>query len=345
MKRALLIWRIGSLGFALLFSAPAAAEVNQATAQGNAANVNHRGSDDDLDEATTNGMQALMNLASLNIPGAFSKGYEAYGNYINSQKLDELEAKTKNLKNSMTSVTAGAVGANDKNKGVAGVDSRSEVTGTTTFSRLSPDFLYQGKAAAVAEEFEKRTGMKREEFLMHLGSATDAKLNFDDPDLMNKLEQRYQAFKARVTNKDFRDGLEKVEGLFPQALRQKALSEIQSLYVGARNGKDDARLASSSAGAASTAPIVVADRTEMPAAPAVGEAPKIESNRAPASEKATPTGEKLGMFIGLQGNSDALKDFFASSAAAGNEDSIFKIVSLRYRKLTPALVGMAKAAR
>lgn len=35
----------------------------------------------------------------------------------------------------------------------------------TSFARLDPSFLYQGQAKDVAEQFEKRTGMKREAFI------------------------------------------------------------------------------------------------------------------------------------------------------------------------------------
>jgi hypothetical protein len=259
--------------------------------------------------------------------------------------MDDLEAKAKSNKNTLLSIGNSSV----TGTGSAGVKSGSgEASTVTSFSRLKSDFLYKGEAAAVADEFEKRTGMKRDEFLMHLGSATDARLNFDDPQLMSKLEQRFQAFKARVTNKEFRAGLDKAESFFPQPVREKLLGEIQSFYVNSWKNDKPGGTALASAAAIPPSNESVADNapstTAAPDADNTKETPKF---RTLASEsKPTPaSGEKLGLFIGLNNNSDALKDLFQSAGIDADEDSIFKIVSLRYRKLAPVLIGKAKAIR
>ncbi|MGE3263021.1 MAG: hypothetical protein AB7K68_14665 [Bacteriovoracia bacterium] len=332
---------IFALGLGLVFS-PLAFAISQADAQHTASTTNRRGSDDDQDEAYRNAMKAFMNLAALNIPGAISKGYEAYGNYINSEKLDDLEAKTKRLKGLMTSAdTAGLLSGVTGAKGLAANDKDSGVSGkknVTTLSRLDPSFMYKGETAAVAEEFEKRSGMKREEFFKHLAAATDAQYTYDDPELYSKLEQRFQAFKASIPNKDFRDGLERAENLVPVAIRQKMLGEAMAFY------KDSWKNTGSQVAAAPTAPSTEPAAPNVvasaPNPPAVAEAPKTE--RAPAStapEKQGSYPDKMGFYIGLKDNPDALKDFMQADNLMADNETIFKTVSARYRKLTPGLVA------
>lgn len=334
---------IFALGLTLVFSHQAFA-ISQADAQHTASTTNRRGSDDDQDEAYRNAMKAFMNLAALNIPGAISKGYEAYGNYINSEKLDDLEAKTKRLKGLMTSAdTAGLLSGVTGAKGLAANDKDSGVSGkktVTTLSRLDPSFMYKGETAAVAEEFEKRSGMKREEFFKHLAAATDAQYTYDDPELYSKLEQRFQAFKASIPNKDFRDGLERAENLVPVAIRQKMLGEAMAFY------KDSWKNTGSQMAAAPAAPSTepsapnAAVPVTAPSLSMAAEAPKAE--RAPASaapEKQGSYPDKMGFYIGLKDNPDALKDFMQASNLMADNETIFKAVSARYRKLTPGLVA------
>ncbi len=177
------LWGVTLTGLFLLSPASATAEeFTQAGAQNTAANLNNRGSDDSLEASSNSAMVAIMNLAALNIPGAFSNGYRAYGQYINSEKLDELESKNLRRKNSMASLGAGMTGGANSSTGSGGKNGGG-ITGTT-FSRLDPAFMYKGEANDIASEFEKRSGMKREEFLRHLGSATDSDITFQDPNLL-----------------------------------------------------------------------------------------------------------------------------------------------------------------
>ena len=330
----------------------AAETQTQAGAQNSAANVNHKGSDDDMEEANKNVMKAIMHAAALNIPGAFAKGYEAYGNYTNSEKLDDLEAKTKNLRNSMESITQPGVATAATTSAKAQANDKSGVSRrATTFSRLNTEYLYKGEMAAVADEFEKRSGMKREELLQHLASATDSGLSFNDPNLLGKLEQRYYAFRDRIPNKEFKAGLEKAEALFPAPMRNKILGEVQAFYIAQWGGKDDGSklaaappaapdLASAGGGAQATAP--------ASPAPAAAGAVTAEADKgagrslASVPEAAASAGQRVGMFIGLSKDSDALKDLLKSANIGGDDDSIFKLVSMRYRKLTPGLIGKAK---
>lgn len=330
----------------------AADAVTQAGSQQNAANVNHQGSDDDMDEATRNAMKAFMNLAALNIPGAISKGYEAYGNYINSEKLDDLEARTKKLKNTMTSITAsGALnGGSLANAGAIADRKASGVTGTansrtlTTLSRLDPSFLYKGETAAVAEEFEKRSGMKRDEFFRHLSAATDAQYTFDDPSLQSKLEQRFQAFKERIPNQEFRAGLERAESMVPNAIRTKMLGEAMAFYKNAWGSSGSTVATAPPAPILPEAGAMAASNTAAPTPSTAASSSDVKSaQRAPASapsvEKEGFYPQKMGFYIGLKDDPNALNAYFQNANLPSDDDSIFKVVSLKYRKLTPGLVA------
>lgn len=297
-----------------------AAEFTQEGAQKTAEQLNRLGSDDSLQASSNSAMMALMNLSALNIPGAFSNGYRAYGQYINSEKLDNMEAKAISNKSGMGSIGS-AVAA----------QAQSGAVRATSFSRLDPSYMYKGETAAVAEEFEKRSGMRREEFLRQLGDATDSDLTWDDPSLMQKLEGRFQKFTNAIPNKDFKKGLETAASMMPAAARSEALGKLASFYSDSWKGITPAPVAS-----------------DTPAAPLASAPPPAqlaqsanEEARAPASvatEEKAGISFEAGQLLGINQNSDALKDLL-SSAEGNDSDSIFRKVSNRYRLLTPALVG------
>lgn len=302
-------------------SAAHAAEFTQEGAQRTAEQLNHMASDDSLEASSNSAMMAIMNLSALNIPGAFSNGYRAYGQYINSEKLDNMEAKAISNKGAMASIGSAAASA---------AQNAAPVARATSFSRLDPSYLYKGESAAVAEEFEKRSGMRREEFLRQLGEATDSDLTWDDPNLMQKLEGRFQKFTNAIPNKDFKKGLETAASMMPAAARSEALGKLASFYSDSWKGLNPAPVV---AGATETAP------ESAPVATGASQAP--EESRAPASvvaEEKIAISSEAGQLLGINQNSDALKDLLGS--ADGNDsDSIFRKVSNRYRLLTPALVG------
>lgn len=323
---------------------PAAADTTQANSQGTAAQTNHKGSDDDIDEATSNGVMALMNLAALNIPGAFAKGYEAYGNYLNSNKMDDLEAKTKALKGTMNSIGTDQASNLNGIQPNAAANANSEVSGTVFKKRVSPENLRSGKAAVLSAEFEKRTGMSREELLMHFNSAVDAKLNYNDPDLLNKLETRFHAFRDRIPNKEFREGLQKAEDLFPQPMKQKVLGEIMAFYNSSiSGGKPDAKLAAAGAAGAGAVADVKIISAEKPAAVAAAaqegsDTERPAENRRPASAiDDLPVAARADPLLGLNGDGEVLKNYLNAAAASEDEITIFRQVTARYRKITPKL--------
>lgn len=310
------------LCLATSFCTAHAAEYTQEGAQKTSEELNNLASNNSLRAASNSAMMALMNLSALNIPGAFSNGYRAYGQYINSEKLDNMEAKAITNKGGMASLGS-TVATQAKN-------SASGAARATSFSRLDPSYLYKGESAVVAEEFEKRSGMRREEFLRQLGDATDSDLTWGDPALMQKLDARFQRFTNAIPNKDFKKGLETAASMMPASARSEALSKLATFYSDSWNGLTPAPVVAEAPEAAPTE------------APPVAQAPQAaEQSRAPASmaaEEKISLASQAGQLLGINQNPDALKDLLGS-ADSQDTDSLFRKVSNRYRLLTPQLVG------
>jgi hypothetical protein len=304
----------------------AQADTTQSGAENSAAGLNHQGSDNSLQNSTTNAMAAVMNVAALNIPGAMSYGYKAYGQYLNSEKMDNSEYRSQHNQIILVSVgseTAASAGPRP-----------------TTYSRLDPSFLHEGVASQVADEFEKRSGMSRELFLKHMGDAIDSGLSYDDPNLLQKLEAQYASFKGDIKNQDFRQGLEKAEAMFPESARQEVLGKLQDMYKLAWNG-DQPASGSALAAAHPSSPAASAAPAPVPAVAA-------GNNQAPARDPASdapavPADLGQGKLLGLEaGNPEASLKELLGSDTAGDEESLFVKVSKRYRLLAPGLLKPAK---
>lgn len=340
-----------AFGLCLLVSSFSAAnsqaeDFSQAGSQETASKLNNRGSDDSMQAATNSAMVAVMNLAALNIPGAFSNGYRAYGQYINSEKLDDLERKNQQRKGSMASIGHAPIGGSAGSSSGGGGKNGGGITGTT-FSRLDPNFLYKGESAEIASEFEKRSGMKREEFLQHLGSATDSDITFQDPNLLQKIESRFEQFKAGIRNQDFRNGLDRAASMFSPSMRAEAIAKIQTYYNEQWQGGSP------------SAPLVATDSSGAPsgekgaqaAASAAAAANAVENSisekvaqRSPASSGSQSMEKNLFIGISPQDSQAAINELFSQSAANEN-DSIFQKVSKKYRTLTPAMLGVVSNVR
>lgn len=340
-------------------------EMTQQDAMGYGSNNYWNGSGDSKDEGVRNGMRAMGRLAALDIGGAIHYGYKGYGNYINSQKMDDLDSRAWKKKDVMNSISNGFVsGSKSGGSGISG-DTPSDIgpereaaklaAGANGKSRngdsevtskkwkdLDKGFLYRGETADAAAEFEKKTGMSREEFFNQVADAADANLSFDDPNLMNNLEQRFQVFKASVKNQDFKDKLDKVHSMFSFMKKTEMLQEAAAFYYQQRGPADPAPTDVANSGVnGNTSGITAAGNGD---AGSVGErAPASDSGPLVAPQSSTDakdvklTKEQMGMYLGLEGqHGDELKDIMINS-----EDTIFKVVSKRYRKLTPGLIGRA----
>lgn len=334
-------------------------EINQKDAGGYASNNYYNGSGDSKDEGVRNGMRALNRLASLDIGGAIHYGYKGYGNYINSQRMDDLDTNSWRAKNSLNSVennmiTGGAGGggydyvnpigpekeAAKVPKGAsAGASSNGESNVTSRkLGDMDRSFLYRGETGEVAAEFEKRSGMSRETLFNELAAAEASGLSWDDPNVMDKMESRYQSFIAKIPNKEYRDNIEKMHSLFNLAKKTQVLQEAAAFYNKMRWGDGDAQVASA-AGAISLPPGAAIEAAAA-SDPAPERAPASTAEAAAAPVK-TDDGklpklprEQMGMYLGLDGaHGDDLKDII------GQEDTLFRVVSKRYRKLTPMMIG------
>lgn len=326
-----------------LFAPGASFALDQERAQNNTGKLNYSGSNDSMDAATDSAMRAMMNLASLNIPGAFSNGYKAYGQYINSEKMDDVEIKALRRRSAMGSIGTAGVNTAAMDGISKNTSEGSSISGKpTSFSRMDPSYLYKGKTGDTATEFEKVSGMKRETFYKHLSGATDSDLSYDDPNLLQKLETRFEAFKAEVPNQDFKDGLDKAAALFPHEARVEALGRLSSMYADAwKDVPGQSALAaappSTESGAQQALSLPTAP-AEFPAVVNATIAAEAANGRAPAS--ASNQTDKDGVFIGIAGNSsqDMVNEFLSTPTSA-DTDTLFVKVSKRYRLLTPALLG------
>jgi hypothetical protein len=341
-------------------------EINQQSAAGYASNNFWNGSGDSKDEGVRNGMRAMNRLASLDIGGAIHYGYKGYGNYTNSQKMDDLDARVWKNKGKMDSIKDGMIGGAASSGAGTGSESYSAIgperegaklpnTGSSKtvngesvvtskkWSAMDRGFLYRGETAEVAAEFERKSGMSREEFFNQLADTADASLNYDDPNLMNKLEARYAKFVNAIPNKEYRANIQKAYSMFSFAKKQEALQEVAAFYYKMRGDTGPSEPAQPQVAKSE----VKADLPSAPAAVASERSPSSadNSNLALAHEAAVRmnensklTKEQMGMYLGLEGShGDELKDIMI----AADTDSIFRKVSKRYRKLTPALLGKA----
>lgn len=343
-------------------------EINQTDSQGYSANNYYNGSHDSEDEGYRNGARALSRLAALDIGGAIHYGYKGYGNYINSENMDDLDSVSHNRRGKMDTVGMNRV--NGTSGGGAGVTNgdyanglgperegaripdgfsgkKSENGDSNITKRKWADrdkgFLYRGETGEVMGQLEKATGVSRETYANHVASIVDARLTFDDPELLNKLEQRFNAFRAEKMNPDFKSKLDKVHSMFSWAKKSEMLSEAAAFYNKNRNNPNGEAGNQLAGGPQPT------NESSLPAAGNGGGG--AEGDRGPASEggavalakqseepkDAKLSKEQMGMYLGLENtHGDELKDFLNDA-----DETIFKVVTKRYRKLTPGLLGRA----
>ncbi|HEY8280594.1 MAG TPA: hypothetical protein VIH99_13270 [Bdellovibrionota bacterium] len=209
------------------------APLNQADTQILSRQINDKGSDESLRASTTYAMQALMDLAGGHLPGAVKNGYSAYGKYRNSENLDNLKDENAYLAASMASVGSGPT--------------KELVDTDTTFRRLDPAFLRQGEAAKVAAEFERQTGMKREDFLTQMAEVSEKKIKRSDPMMIDKALARFEGFLAKIPNQEFRKNAQKSINMVPDTIRRgmvgKAVQKLAGFFADAGSAASSMNLA------------------------------------------------------------------------------------------------------
>lgn len=346
-------------------------EINQTDSQGYSANNYYNGSHDSEDEGYRNGARALGRLAALDIGGAIHYGYKGYGNYINSENMDDLDSISHNRRGKMGSAGMGAVsgasggGAGTNNgdyvnglgperegaklpDGFSGKksDNSSSTVTRRRWSDRDKSFLYRGETGEVMTQLEKATGISRETYANHVASIVDARLSFDDPELLNKLEQRFNAFRNEKMNPDFKSKLDKVHSMFSYAKKTEMLQEAAAFFAKNRakpNGEGGNQMLAGPAPApagdvpASGNGSAAASGDRAPASAGEAQATVALTAQSADPKQASLTKEQMGMYLGLESShGEELKDILGNT-----EDTIFKLVSKRYRKLTPGLLGRA----
>ena len=210
-------------------------------------------------------------------------------------------------------------------------------------SEMDRGFLYRGETGEVAAEFEKKSGMNRETFFNELAATEASGLSWDDPSLMDKMEGRYRDFIQKIPNKEYRANIEKMHDMLSFAKKTQFLEEAAAFYKKMRwsdGGDKLAQQAQQARDAAKSEEAAAQGRSgggeRRPASESEATAPTPSSIAQAAEESKGPklNKEQMGMYLGLEGShGDELKDFI------GQEDSIFRVVSKRYRKLTPMMIG------
>jgi hypothetical protein len=370
---------VGAAMALALFTSPAQGKnydysgytIDQKDAGGYASNNYWNGSGDSKDEGVRNAMRALNCLAALDIGGAFHYGYKGYDNYTNSQRMDDLDSASWSKKGNMDtqagSLITGSInnapntnpsnsdgaamsGPEEQNakllsgKGGASSNSASDITAQAKdhmLSSMDRGFLYRGETGDVAAQFEKKSGMSRETLFNEMAAAEASGLSWDDPNLMDKMEARYQSFIKKIPNESYRKNIEMMHDTLSMAKKTQIFEEAAAFYKEHRwgNGGDKvaqqaadakaaAEAAASAAGAAGSSTISreLASAEEAPAS--------VIAAREKNDEKPKLAKDQMGLYLGIDGaKGDDLKDLL------GQEDTIFRTVSKRYRKLTPMMVG------
>jgi hypothetical protein len=177
---------------------------------------------------------------------------------------------------------------------------------------------------------------------------SDSKLSANDPQLMDKMVGRFEAFVAKIPNQEFRGNLQKGIAMIPQTARTglvaQALQKLGNGFMASDSGPSgisDLAINKSekfepAQSSKTAAPVVAA------VAPPVASLDKAagSANRAPSSN--TNLGQKIenaGFFIGLEKEpNDQLGNIIQSAMESqGTEETIFSQVTRRYRIVTPLL--------
>ncbi len=308
-----------SLAFAMAISTSTFAnDVTQNTSFQTTDVTNRQASDQSLQHSTSYAMTALMDLGNLNVPSAVNNGMTAYGKYRNSETLDRLGDQNAYRSSALSSAGSAAPAVMRKTD--------------TTFRRLDPSFLRQGKFNEVASEFEKRSGMKRETFLNQMSEISEKKIKRSDPQLVDKVIGRFESFISKIPNADFRANLEKGVKMVPESVRTGIISKAVQKFANPMNA------ATSAAG--NELPITPAENKAAPVAAEKVETPVVaEAPMEPAAPVADLSASSRAPAAADDGKNPLGNIIQAAIDTQETEVSIFQQVSKKYRSLTPVLVN------
>ena len=303
---------------------------SQADAYREAGAVHLNGADESLRDSTGKAMRALVALGDRDLVGAVSQAYKAYGAFRGAENLDVARKREILARASMAS---------------AGTSNLSEeevhfLQSSTSYRRLDPTFLEKGEYAKVAEEFEKKTGMNRADFLSMLTNFSEKKILTGDPKLFEKVEREFDSALDTIPNAAFR---EEARG----ASSQVSKSQQQGLLAKAVSALSQAA-SSMLAGNSKVPPVTMPPvKDRAPAGKPSGESkeakaePPVAANEEKADEwtDATLSLMKDPIVNAADDKGGSKFDGAISAAIEGSEqeETIFHRVTKRYRLLTPRL--------
>ena len=325
-----------------IVSAHALAIQSQEEAFHEAAVMQKEASDASLQNSTVSAMRGLMDLAAQNRSGAIQNGYKAYGQYRTSEDLDVLRMKSRlNFYKAAANVENVVISSAGKYKIEPLTDYK------TTFARLDPNFMREGEAGKVADEFEKKTGMKRDKLLKIMAKASESTISPSDPKLVDKVISRFEGFLKEIPNEEFRKNVQKTIDEVPATMRTGMIAKgVQKIAeIMAKMPADKSSIVAKAAPAeAERKPAAVAT-AEAPAATAPTPEPSEDAAEAAARHAAATANVRMmpteSGYKGLEkenfAKSDMLGSVMQTALEEQKEDTIFKQVSKRYRAMTPQL--------
>lgn len=288
--------------------------------------INKAASDESLQHSTTNAMKALLELNKHNRPGAMSSGYKSYGQFRNSEDLDHLR-----LKNAISTLRMDSAATNLPQRSGWIAPPLSDFM--TSFRRLDTKFLREGEAGKVADEFEKKSGMKREAFLKVLAHASDNAIYPDDSQLVDKVLSRLEGFVKEIPNPEFRGNIEREIQSVPQTIRTglvaKAVGKFTAFFAGASMSPSEAMLA----------PKESKDPVTTLAPPA---ATAVKAEKASIDPPVSAVRNPAFLSDAVANSTDTLGRVIEAALEEQKADSIFKQISKRYRILSPQLGNEAR---
>lgn len=316
--------------------------LTQAEAQALAAKANAAGADQSLQTSTTRAMQALIQFSDSDITGAVKSAVRAYGSFKTGEDFDRMRKR-----NILTKAGLGSSGTLTVTE-----EDGAFLASRTSYRRLNPEFLGQGEAAKIAEEFEKKTGIKRKDFLEQLANASEAKLYVNDPKLFEKVQADFNAFVDKIPNAEFKAKVKGAVDLIPDLTKNQllatavqkavqlaaktmpsqsdlALVEKTQIAVGAPTPAPERAVASASAPVSASSVVAAAE-------PAASSEAKEEDEFAPRTDLSS---DQMARTFGRETGDPFLAGVVrAAMGEAKDDDTIFRIVSRKYRALTPRLV-------
>lgn len=323
-------------GLSVSFAGAAPAlDLNQVEAQEVAAKANAMGADQSLQASTTKAMQALIQFSDSDLTGAVKSAYHAYGSFKTAEDLDRVRKR-----NILTKAGMGSDGTVSVSE-----EDAAFLASRTSYRRVDASFLTQGEASKIADEFEKKTGIKRKDFLDQLAGVSEAKLFVSDPKLAEKVSSDFNSFVEKIPNAEFKAKVKSAVALIPDLTKSQLLMQAVQKAV---------QIASKTMPSASDLQLAENVRVGPPAEK------KVEEVRAPAGVAAAPeaapedeekkdeeleiaprvnlTSDQMARSYGRETGDPVLGSVVrAAMGEARDEETIFRIVTKRYRILTPQL--------